>query len=130
MSVKRISDSGLEKIINNRVMTPVTCVVKFYSNGCHLCHALQSYFVDLSDLYEYDPNIVFYAYNIDDDPSIVKKLKFDGVPSIAVFNPNPELPRNRFAPHKFLDEPMNPHEKTWYKVKDIKKFIETERIKK
>ena len=130
MSVKRISDSGLEKILNNKVLAPVTCVVKFYSNNCHLCHALQDYYVDLSDLYEYDPDIVFYAYNLDDDPSISKKLRFDGVPSIAVFNPNPELPTRKHAPYKFLGEPEKPHAKTWYRVKDIKKFIEKERIKK
>ena len=89
MSVHRISDDGLNKILHNRVVEPITCVIKFYSNGCHMCHALQQYYIDISQEYETDPNIVFYAYNVDDDPSIEKLLKFQGVPTIAIVKPDP-----------------------------------------
>ena len=65
MSVTRISEDGLKQILNNRVLTPVTCIVKFYSNSCHMCHSLQEYFVTIAEQYELDPNIVFYAYNVE-----------------------------------------------------------------
>mgnify|MGYP001046152009 CR=1 FL=1 len=129
MSVNRISEDGLNMILSNRVLAPVTCVVKFYSNSCHMCHSLQEYFMDISNQYELDPNIVFYAYNVDDDPAIEKKLKFNGVPTIIAINPNPELPPRKPAEYKTMPEPEDPHKKTWYKVRDIQKFIEEEKIK-
>ena len=129
MSVTRISEDGLKQILNNRVLTPVTCIVKFYSNSCHMCHSLQEYFVTIAEQYKLDPNIVFYAYNVDDDPSIEKRLSFTGVPTIIAINPNPDLPPRMLAEHKVMPEPEDPHKKTWYKVRDIKNFIEQERIK-
>ena len=129
MSVNRISEDGLNMILSNRVLAPVTCVVKFYSNSCHMCHSLQEYFMDISNQYELDPNIVFYAYNVHDDPAIEKKLKFNGVPTIIAINPNPELPPRKPAEYKTMPEPEDPHKKTWYKVRDIQKFIEEEKIK-
>lgn len=129
MSVDRISEDGLNMILSNRVLAPVTCVVKFYSNGCHMCHSLQEYFMDISNQYELDPNIVFYAYNVDDDPAIEKRLKFNGVPTIIAIKPNPDSPPRKPAEYKTMPEPEDPHKKTWYKVRDIKKFIEEEKIK-
>ena len=128
MNVKRITTEGLEKILHNKVLTPVTCVVKFYSNQCHLCHALQKYYIDIADEYALDRNIVFYAYNMDDDPSIQKMLKFEGVPTIAVVNPNPGRSQKKLSNFKILEEPESPHEKTWYRVRDIKNLIEEEKI--
>ena len=127
MSVHRISDDGLNKILHNRVVEPITCVIKFYSNGCHMCHALQQYYIDISQEYETDPNIVFYAYNVDDDPSIEKLLKFQGVPTIAIVKPDPGGSYKKIASYKVLGEPESPNKKTWYRVKDIKKFIEEEK---
>jgi|TARA_R110000787_G_scaffold260424_1_gene365659 hypothetical protein len=129
MSVTRISEVGLNQILNNRVLAPVTCVIKFYSNDCHMCHSLQEYYLDVSNQYELDPNIVFYAYNVDDDPAIEKRLNFSGVPTIVAINPNPELPPRKMARHVAMPEPEEPNKKTWYKVRDIKNFIEQERIK-
>lgn len=129
MSVNRISSDGLELILSNKVLAPVTCIVKFYSNGCHLCHALQDYYVDISNKYELDQKIVFYAYNVDDDPSIEKKLEFDGVPTIIAVNPNPEAPPRMRAKHVVMAEPENPHDKTWYRVKEIIEFVERNKIK-
>ena len=128
-AVQRISDQRLDHILNNRVLVPVTCIIKFYSNNCHLCHALQGYYVDVAKEYEMDPNIVFYAYNIDDDPSIEKKLHFKGVPTIAAITPNPDLPPRKSPKIKICPEPSKPHKATWYRTKDIKKFVEEEKIK-
>ena len=127
-NVTRISQEGLQQILNNRVLAPVTCIIKFYSNNCHLCHSLQEYYVKIADEYELDPNIVFYAYNIDDDPDASKRLKFDGVPTILAINPHPEAPPKKTAKYTVLPEPEKPHKKTWYTVRQIKDFIENERI--
>jgi len=127
-NVKRISNDGLSKILHNRVLTPVTCVVKFYSNDCHLCHALQEYYINIADEYETDPNIVFYAYNLADDPSIEKMLKFKGVPTIMVVNPDPQGSPKAISSYRVLEEPSKPNDKTWYRVNDIKNFIEKEKI--
>ena len=129
MSVQRISEEGLNQILNNRVLAPVTCVIKFYSNGCHMCHSLQEYYLEISNQYELDPNIVFYAYNVDDDPAVEKRLNFNGVPTIFAINPNPDLPPKKMAKYKSMPEPTEPHKKTWYRVRDIKKFVEEEKIK-
>jgi len=127
MSVKRITDEGLSMILHNQVRQPVNCVIKFYSNTCHLCHALQEYYTEIADSYNDDPNVVFYAYNIEDDPSIEKLLKFKGVPTIAIIKPNPDISSRRMSTYKILDEPEEPNKKTWYRVSDIKEFIEKEK---
>ena len=49
------------------------CVIKFYSNGCHLCHALSTYYKDISDSEKYE-NVLFFAFNVDDDDEITQKL--------------------------------------------------------
>ena len=51
MPVNRISTKAMEKIISGGLndVDKTTVVVKFYSNGCHFCHALSEYFVGISD---------------------------------------------------------------------------------
>jgi|TARA_R110000787_G_scaffold124969_3_gene236053 thiol-disulfide isomerase/thioredoxin len=127
VNVKRITDEGLSMILHNQVKRPVNCVIKFYSNDCHLCHALQEYYAAIADSYDSDPNVVFYAYNVDDDPSVEKLLKFKGVPTIAIIKPDPDMPARRLSAYKILEEPEEPNKKTWYRVKDIKEFIEKEK---
>ena len=78
MAVRRISTPALNKILSGKVNEDATCVVKFYSNGCHLCHNLKEYYQDLSDLDEYE-DLQFFAFNTDDHPQIEKKLNFNGV---------------------------------------------------
>jgi hypothetical protein len=59
---------------------------------------------------------------VDDYPAIEKQMKFNGVPTISLIktgNSNPKV--------RFLSEPEEPNEQTWYKVKDIKEFIEKEK---
>ena len=69
MAVTRISKESLEDLLRGKVKEDATCVLKFYSNECHLCHALQDYFVGISDLEKYR-DLHFFAYNIDDNPKI------------------------------------------------------------
>lgn len=121
MAVLRIPKDSLKKIMDGKtnITEPTACVVKFYSNNCHLCHALSSYYIDISNQEQYE-NIHFYAYNIDGDPQIAEKLGLNGVPSIALYNVAP----NRKPKLILLDDPERPNQETWYTVKDITNFIE------
>ena len=70
MAVTRISKESLEDLLKGKVKEDATCVLKFYSNECHLCHALQDYFVAISDIEKYN-DLHFFAYNIDDNPKLI-----------------------------------------------------------
>jgi len=125
MPVNRISAESLKKIMKGGVNTEdkTTVVVKFYSNTCDLCHALSDYYVNLSDLGEYE-DVYFFAHNIkDEDGAIAEKLNLNGVPSIALF----QTQAGRCVKTRVLEDPEKPHEKTWYTVRDIKKFINREK---
>jgi thioredoxin-like negative regulator of GroEL len=122
MSITRLNLAALERIIDGRVKEDVTCVVKFYSTGCHLCHALQTYYASIAKEDQYS-DLHFFAFNVDDHPSIEKRLKFDGVPTISVIQ-SKKAPRKSTV--RIMPEPDHPNQKTWYKVSDIKTFIEKE----
>jgi len=124
MAVTRISKESLEDLLKGKVKEDATCVLKFYSNECHLCHALQDYFVAISDIEKYN-DLHFFAYNIDDNPKIEKQLGFKGVPTIFVIHSNIG---NRPATWRLLPEPEKPNDTTWYKVNDIKDFIDKEAL--
>ncbi len=124
MAVKRISDKTLQKILSGEVKENSTCVLKFYSNDCHLCHALSDYYNDLSNDEKYK-DLHFLACNVADCPDIEKKLKFNGVPTIFVVHSNVG---NRRPTLRLLPEPENPNSKTWYKISDIKRFINKEAL--
>ncbi len=118
MKVQRLSEEALQKIINGKAK-PATCVIKFYSNGCDFCHALSEYYVDIANLYD---DVQFFAFNIDDNPAIADKLGLNGVPSISLIKTG--APRNKM---KILQDPDNPHKKTWYTSQYIKDFINKEK---
>ena len=103
MPVNRISKEAIVKMTKGQVNVPeqTTCVVKFYSNGCHLCHALSSYYKDISDKYE---DVMFFAYNVDDDDEISEMLDLNGVPSITMF----KVTKGRKAVIRNLADPDNP----------------------
>jgi thiol-disulfide isomerase/thioredoxin len=119
MSVSRLSSVALKKILSGEVKEDATCVIKFYSNGCHLCHNLKDYYEELSNNDEYG-DIHFFAFNVDNDPKIEKRLKFNGVPTISVIKTS----TGEATPTvRILRDPDKPNEQTWYKVSDIRKFI-------
>lgn len=95
------------------------CVIKFYSNGCHLCHALSTYYRDISDNEKYD-NVMFFAFNVDDDDEVSEKLNLNGVPSIAMFKINRGMPAKTWN----LEDPSVPNDKTWFSSRQITNFIE------
>ena len=124
MSVSRISTNAIEKIMNGGLKDPdrTTVVVKFYSNGCHYCHALSDYFIDISNEDDFE-DIYFFAHNIDDDGVVAEKLKLNGVPSIALF----QTQNGRCTKTRVLNDPEQPNDKTWYTAKQIKNFIKKEK---
>ncbi len=95
------------------------CVIKFYSNGCHLCHALSSYYLDICEEYK---DVLFYAFNVDDDDEIPIKLELNGVPSISMF----KIKRGQKAKIFNLPDPDRPNNETWFTAKQIKNFIDKE----
>jgi|TARA_B100000282_G_scaffold219350_1_gene162729 thiol-disulfide isomerase/thioredoxin len=121
MPVNRISKEAIMKMRRGQVNVPdqTTCVIKFYSNGCHLCHALSSYYKDISDSYD---DVMFFAYNVDDDEEISDMLNLNGVPSITMF----KVKQGKKAVIRNLADPDNPNEETWFTSNQIKNFIDKE----
>ena len=119
MKVSRLSKVALQKILQGRVKEAATCLIKFYSNGCHYCHELHKPYVNLADEYK---DIHFFAFNVEDYPQIEKVVEFSGVPALCLIKTGTNLPTQRVMP-----EPKTPNKKTWYHIKDIKEFIEREK---
>jgi len=123
MSVTRISPGALKKILSGQVKEDATCVVKFYSNECHMCKTLGPYFEELARREEYE-GLHFFAFNVLDYPKIEKMLGFHGVPTISLLRTNPGQVKPRI---RIMEEPLNPHKKTWYRVSEIADFINREK---
>jgi thioredoxin-like negative regulator of GroEL len=121
MSVKRISKYALDQIVAGKVREPATCVIKFYSNSCHLCHNLQEYYDTIAKDDQYS-DLHFFAFNIEEYPKIEKLLGFRGVPSILLFKVG--IPNKRI---RVLQDPDEPNEHTWYTSNYIRSFIEREK---
>jgi thioredoxin-like negative regulator of GroEL len=115
MKVQRLNSRALDKILKGSVKEELTCVVKFYSNGCHLCHNLQAYYQEIAEDYE---DVHFFAFNVDDEPSVESRLKFNGVPTISVIKTGDGKPTV-----SILGEPEAPNDHTWYKDREIRNFI-------
>jgi len=122
MPVTRISNESLDMLLQGKVKEQATSVVKFYSNGCGLCHNLSEYYTTISNEEKYQ-GLHFFAMNIDDYPEIERTLNFKGVPTIFIIHTHIG---NRAPTIRVIEEPEKPNDKTWYKVSDIKKFIDRE----
>ena len=123
MSVDRLSTFALDKILSGKIKEEATCVIKFYSNDCHYCHALAEYYKEIAEDEDLS-GVHFFAFNIQDDPSIEKRLKFNGVPTISLIQT--EINKKN-AKVRTMPDPDSPNEHTWYYVKDIKEFIKREK---
>ncbi len=122
MSVERISIQGLRKLLKGQVKEDATCMVKFYSNGCHYCDNLKSYYHDISENEEFN-KVHFFAFNIDDFPAIEKQLSFNGVPTIFIIK---TTANGNGIKLRSLSEPSEPNPETWYRSADIINFIKQE----
>mgnify|MGYP003119756834 CR=1 FL=1 len=116
MTVKRISSTSLNKLLNGNTIEPATCLIKVYSNDCNYCHNLKDYFEDIAQEYQ---DFYFYAFNIHDDRSLENRLGFQGVPTILKIDTTGDE-----ANVNVLEEPEDPNELTYYKTSHIKQFIE------
>ena len=116
MSISRISTPALGRILNKKVKNPISCFIKFYSNSCPFCVNLKPFFHDVADKFENEQNH-FYAFNISDDPSIAKKLKYKGVPTIVYINTGPS------SKIEVLSDPSDPDEDLFYHPNDILDFV-------
>lgn len=68
-------------------------VIKFYSNGCHLCRALKPIYESLAD--EYEQDFVFGKVDTSKEQLLLKYFKPDGVPEIYIVNPSEENSKKR-----------------------------------
>lgn len=118
MSIKRISTKALNSLLNGSTRRPTTCIVKFYSNNCHLCHNLKDIYEESADFYSRQ-GIDFYAFNIQDSPSIAEEIGFEGVPTIIKIETQPPN-----ANTTVINPPPQPAKTTFYSRNDIHKFIE------
>jgi len=89
MPVARLSKSALQKILRGQVSEAATCVIKFYSNGCHYCHELHEPYLKLSDNYQ---DIYFFAFNLDDYPQVEKIIGFKGIPTLCLIKTGTNTP--------------------------------------
>ena len=121
MNIVRLTPDALRKILSGQVKSPATCVVKFYSNDCPLCHNLKEYFEDIAKKEKYS-DLLFFAFNVGDYPPIESQLKFNGVPTISLIKAGLAKPKVRFCP-----EPDKPNDQTWYTSNDIVQFIDKEK---
>ncbi len=117
MKVERLSFQALKKILNGSIRETATCVIKFYSNDCHYCHALKEYYEDLANTYE---DIYFFAFNTGDTSAVDRLIKISGVPTIALVRSH----AGGTPIIRILEEPIKPNDHTWYRSSDIKNFIE------
>tara|TARA_R110000765_G_scaffold213290_5_gene318358 strand:+ start:1417 stop:1803 length:387 start_codon:yes stop_codon:yes gene_type:complete len=122
-AVIRLSTSGFKQILSGDTPEPITSIIKVYSNDCHLCHNLKEYYESVAESYVDERGIHFFVFNINDSPHIKKELGINGVPTILKV-----LPKANSKPAvTSLADPDNPNKHTWFRVGDIKAFIEKER---
>tara|TARA_Y100000034_G_scaffold56072_2_gene68760 strand:+ start:525 stop:782 length:258 start_codon:yes stop_codon:yes gene_type:complete len=85
-----------------------------------LCHELKETYEEIANDYE---DLLFFAFNVKDDPRITKKLSFKGVPTITLM----KVIKGQKTDVKKIAEPKPPDKKTWYTADHIKSFIEKEK---
>ena len=117
MIIQRLSNKAFEKILSGQTKQPVSCVIKFYSNSCHMCRALKQPFKEIAEKFE---DIHFFAFNADEYPNLEQSVGINGVPSIA-FVKTGSTPRVAVLEDPPQDEV---NEETWYRTRDIIDFIE------
>ena len=119
MKVARLSTAALKKILQGKVNDEATCIIKFYSNGCHYCHELHEPYMKLAADYE---DIYFFAFNVNDYPQVEEIVGFEGIPTLCLIKTGTTTPTRRV-----MADPNIPHKVTWYHMRDIRAFIEKEK---
>ena len=109
--VKNINFTEFKK---NVIGKRQTCIVKFYSEGCHLCVNLAPLYEKLSSRYE--DKVIFYKVSTVDETELSDIFKMDGVPTIYFFHDG----RYGEIPYPYDD----PDESTGYKEAGLVEYIE------
>tara|TARA_R100000808_G_C2115821_1_gene128505 strand:+ start:219 stop:590 length:372 start_codon:yes stop_codon:yes gene_type:complete len=119
MKIQRLSHNAFEKIIDGDLTNEADCVIKFYSNSCHLCRGLKKPYEEIAEELS-DEGLHFFAFNIDDYAHF-ERLGVNGVPSIAFVKV-----RSRNAEMTLLSDPdpTKADKESWYHRDDIVKFIQ------
>ena len=117
MTIQRLSNKAFEQIIAGRTKEPTSCVIKFYSNTCHLCRALKEPYEKIAESFE---DVHFFAFNADEYPNLENSVGIQGVPSIVFVKtgPRPRVEVLKDPPHE------EAHAELWYHPQDIVDFIE------
>ena len=116
MEITRLSKEGLEAIILGKTKRTFNCVVKFYSNECHLCHGLKDIYKNTAKVF--DGKVHFLVFNSSDHPSLEQLIDVNGTPTIVFV----KAQKNPLV--KVMEDPKEPDRKSWYYADDIVKFIE------
>ncbi len=83
-------------------------VIKFYSNGCHLCRSLKPIYERLSE--EYENQFVFGRVDTNRDNLLSRYFKPDGVPEIFIVNPMEDGNKRTFV----IPYPKKPDPRTGF----------------
>ena len=119
--VERISINTLERLMIGNVGENATCIVKFYSNKCHLCHALKDTYELIAEEYKDNESVYFFAFNTDDVMNIAEYVDVNGTPSFCAIDTSG---KNKIS---VLKDPPAPHPDTWFTARQIRRFIERTR---
>ena len=121
MPVHRLTQKNLFQILKGETLKRrAICIIKFYSNGCHLCHNLRNDYQSIADSFSDDRNMYFFAFNIEDlTPGTDMPLNINGVPTICKVKTGP-IPKINI-----LKDPSEPDKSTWYRKEEIQEFVES-----
>jgi len=79
-----LGKDNFERVIKS---APAPCVVKFTSDGCHLCHELRPIFKEVAKIFE--NKYVFFNIDCDKEEELKEEFSSDGVPTIRIYDNNP-----------------------------------------
>lgn len=97
-------------------------VIKFYSNGCHLCRALKSTYDKLAE--QFENQLVFARVDSTKEQLLVKYFKPDGVPEIFIVNPLADGSKRTYTiPYPKKPDPRMGFPET-YLVNQFEQYIE------
>lgn len=115
--IQRIDKASVIKILDGQVKGKHSIVIKFYAPHCGLCHNLSDYYKEIAGSYD---DIMFFAFNMDDDNGeLEQKYGFYGIPTFFHVKTAGNKTKATLMP-----EPNEPNEHTYYRVSEIKEFID------
>jgi thioredoxin-like negative regulator of GroEL len=104
-----IQKTNIKNFVKDVLNNTKYCVVKFKSEGCHLCHALEPVYEKIAKNYQND--FEFFVVDTDQNNKLSEMFADSGVPTLYIFGKTEayEIP-----------DPDKPHEQTWFTEEYIK----------